>query len=47
MTDTQFEMLTAYYGMLQDGCCKEQAFGYVAIMGYTPEDLKWLVQKIS
>ena len=47
MTKIQFEMLTAYYGMLQDGCCKEQALGFVIMMGYDREDIRWLVQKIS
>lgn len=47
MTDNQFEMLTVYYGMLQDGCNKEQAVGLIAMMGYDREDMLWFVQKIS
>lgn len=47
MTKIQFEMLTVYYGMLHDGCSKEQAFGYVAIMGYGQKDLAWLAQKLQ
>lgn len=47
MTKIQFEMLTAYWGMLQDGCSKEQAVGLVIMMGYEREDIRWLVQKIS
>ena len=47
MTKIQLEMLTAYYGMLHDGCSKEQAFGYIAVMGYGRENLMWLAQKLQ
>ena len=47
MTKIQFEMLTAYYGMVRDGCSKEQAVGLVVMMGYEREDIRWFVQKIQ
>jgi len=47
MTKTQFEMLTIYLGMLQEGCSKDEALGYVVLMQYEPENLSWLIQKIS
>jgi len=47
MTKIQFEMLTVYYGMLQEGCSKEVALGYIAVMGYEPKNLAWLAQKLQ
>lgn len=47
MTKTQFEMLTVYWGMLQEGCSKHEALGYIVLMGYEAENLSWLIEKIS
>ena len=47
MTKIQIEMYTAYYGMLQEGYCKEEAMGYLAVMGYGFKDLLWFVREIQ
>jgi hypothetical protein len=47
MTKIQLEMLTAYYGMMQEGYSKEEAMGYIACMGYGFKNMLWLVQKLQ
>ena len=47
MTKIQFEMLTVYWGMLQEGCSKNEALWYIALMEYEAENLSWLIEKIS
>ena len=46
MDKIQFEMLTIYYGMLAEGCSKEAAFGYIAVMGYEPKNIMWLAEHL-
>lgn len=47
MTEVQLDMLTAYYGMLQDGCSKEQALSYILLMQFDAKDVMWLVEKVK
>jgi|GEM_PF-5461015 len=44
MTKSQFEILTHYIGMLQDGCSKEDAIGFIILSEYDREDMLWLVR---
>lgn len=47
MTRDQLDILTAYYGMMQDGCSKDQAIGFVAMLGYDAETLNWFLEKVK
>jgi len=47
MTDNQFTLLMLHAGMMQDGMSSEGAIALILMMGYSDEDVSWLIKKVK